>query len=183
MSGLLPAVAIAWLASVDPDAPALVSSRRSRTLHLQRGPVTLTAAGALRRGQRPLCKQRARRWYASSIDGRPLCRRCVRALAGVAPVVDGRAIAKLVPFAEVLATVETARTESDVSAAQILATNAGYLTRQVTDAETGRSLLFTRVIARARDRVTARRSHLTSADRAWGERRLPLASAFPRRVR
>lgn len=182
MTALLPAVALAQVGAVAGPV-ALVATRRSRTLHLQRltSGRGFTRQGVLRRGQRPLCGARGRRWHASSIDGRPLCRRCSHAAASLAPVVDGRQVAQLVPFEEVLATIETARTEHDVSAAQILATNAGYLGRTLSNPG-GPPLRLTQVIGRARDRVAAPRSPLGPRDHAWAARIRPV-SRFPRRVR
>lgn len=191
MTSLLPALAVARVTQVQGIAPVLVASRRSRSLHLQvldvrRGrdfastyAASFTDRGVLRRGQRPLCGQRSLRWHASSIDGRPLCRRCSRAAAGLAPVVDGRLVARLVPLEQVLATIEHARTETELSAAQILATTAGYLGRQVPGPDG--PVLLTRLIGQARARLAAA-SPLSPRDHAWAARIRPV-SRFPRRVR
>jgi hypothetical protein len=193
MTVLLPALAVAHLTAAEGIAPVLVSSRRSRSLHLHRldggrgrdfataHAASFTDRGVLRRGERPLCGQRSRRWYSAAIDGRPLCRRCCRAAMAVSSTVNGSRAAHLVSLDDVVTTVVTARTDRDVSAAQLLACNAGYIARRVTSPDG--HVLLTRLIAQARTRVGARRSPLGPADRSWGERRLPLASAFPRRVR
>lgn len=186
MTALLPAVAVALMTLADVgERPALVSSRRSRSLHLYRPDPrllgdALTERGVLRRGRRPLCGQRARRWYAAGIDGRPLCRKCSAAALALSPVVDGDRVARLVPLEDVLATVLAARTEADVSAVQILTCNAGYLGRMV-DGPDGRVLL-TRLIGAARVRVTSA-PVLGPRDHAWAARRLRPVSRFPRRVR
>lgn len=185
MTALLPALAVAQVTRVDGSAPVLVATRRSQVLHLHRSDArrrAFTPAGVLRRGRTPMCGGRGLRWRRASIDGRPLCRNCSRAAVAMSPAVDGTQLARLVPLEQVLATIETARTEHDLSAAQILATHAGYLSRTFPNPG-GPPLRLTQVIGKARDRLSTKAAPLGPRDHAWATRRLRPVPRFPRRVR
>lgn len=177
---MLPATALALAAAVDGAPAQLVSRPSAAVLHVQRAAACrFTPRGAVRRGLRPACGQPARRWHRSSIDGRPLCLRCARVAARWSSTVDGR---PAVSLEQLVATLDHARSDSDVSAVLVVASAAGLLGRTVPGPD--RPLRLTELIRNTRRRFT-HPSVLDQRDRNWADQVLdrPSARYHPRRKR
>lgn len=186
---MLPAVATLLVGIADGSEPApLVSRPSSPVVHVRRYTRrAFTSRGVLHRGLHPLCGQRGRRWYRTPTgDCRPLCRRCAAAaerFATARGVTRQVAVERLDP-GDIAAVLDRARTAADVSAAVLLACEAGLITKKVPTP--AGPVLLTRLIHDARRRVTtAAASNLGPRDRNWADQVLdrPSARYHPRRHR
>lgn len=92
---------------------ALVDRPRARVVHVTDPAARFTPGGRLRRGDRPLCNQPGRPCRRARFDGRPLCRRCIRAVLAHAGVVSRDQLTE----ARLRATLRTARTPDELHAA------------------------------------------------------------------
>lgn len=185
-AALLPELAVLMVATADCLSPEVVSRPDARTLHLQRHdgqPLQdFTDRGVLARRCRPMCGQRARRWYRTPIDSRPLCRRCSRAaarLAAAGGVTHEQAVQQLQPR-DVAALLDRARTPADVSQAVQLACQAQLVAATVVTDDG--PVVLSRLVRDARRRVN-RPSAVGPRDRNWADRLNPPGSRYPRRYR
>lgn len=163
----------------------LVGGRRSCALHVlmdEHGPGrSLTPTGRVRRGLLPLCNRRPLALRAAQVDGRPLCRRCARAVHAMYGRAALAIAATWVTPTDLAVTLLTARDQATVAAGRGLLIESGQ-TAKVATIE-GRSLRLTQLVAQARTRVTHGPLPMTEADRAWISlvQRAPLGRSRPRR--
>lgn len=185
---LLLDLAVLMVATADHMCPEVVTRPNARAQHLQRndgGPRLrdFTDHGVLVRGLRPMCGQKARRWYrAPSSDCRPLCRRCASAAERFATSRDvtREVAAQRLQAADIAAALRRATTTSQISEAVQLACEAGLIAATVP--APGGPVLLTRLVRDARRRVT-RPPAVGQRDRNWADRLNPPGSRYPRRYR
>lgn len=187
---LLPVLAVQLVANADHVCPEVVSRPGARALHLQRhddlgtahaGP-DFTPTGALIRRARPMCGQRARRWYRTAVDDRPLCRRCARAadrLAAARGVTRQMAVQHLRPD-DVVEALDHARSAAELSECVQLACEAGLIASVIKTPDG--PVQLSRLVRAARRRITAP-PVIGQRDRNWADRLNPPGSRYPRRYR
>lgn len=92
---------------------ALVDRPRARVVHVTGEAARFTPGDRLRKGDRPLCNQPGRPCRRARFDGRPLCRRCIRAVMQRPATVHREQLTE----ARLRATVRSARTADELHAA------------------------------------------------------------------
>lgn len=148
---VLPAVARAALRTTAPSAELVF--RRGGRPHLYAGTLAglrdFTLSGALRSPYRPVCEQKARRWYLAEPDGSTLCSRCA-AWARAHLELDRAPVT----LDEILDVLDDSTCVADVDAAQTAAIAGGLVARRVRCPGRGVVPLHT-LLRVARNRLTA----------------------------